>query len=67
MSFQYDQEKEEAISTARERVSEAVEALEETMPDTAEELVWIRDQLSQELFRLQHRILVGADEGGDLF
>ena len=67
MSFQYDQEKEEAICAARERVGEAVDVLEEMLPDTAEELSWIRDQLSQELFRLQHSISVSADEKGDLF
>ena len=67
MNFQYDQEKEEAICTARERVGEAVDALEEMLPDTAEELIWIRDQLSQELIRLQNRISVCADEGGGRF
>lgn len=47
--MEYLQEKEEALSLARERVAEAAEALEEILPDTAEELVWIRENIREEL------------------
>jgi uncharacterized protein with HEPN domain len=61
MQFQYDKEKEEAILTAKEKVTEAADVLEEALPDTAEELNWIRSQLVQELMRLQNRMTLQAD------
>ncbi len=61
MQFQYDKEKEEAILIAKEKVAEAVDVLEEALPDTAEELNWIRSQLLQELMRLQNKMALRAD------
>ena len=42
-------EKEEALSSAKEKVAEAEEILEEFLPSTAEELGWIRENLVGEI------------------
>ncbi|MBR3837132.1 MAG: hypothetical protein IKJ74_03215 [Clostridia bacterium] len=41
--------KEEALSLAKEKIAEAAEALEEILPDTSEELVWLGETVGEEL------------------
>jgi DNA polymerase III delta prime subunit len=63
MSYEAFCEKEEALNAAKENVSEAAGALEEILPETAEELNWIRGQLVRELIDLHTRMQEAADVG----
>ena len=56
-----DFEKEDILKSAREKVGEAAEELEEILPDTAEELSWIWESLRDEI-----RTAKRAREGGAL-
>jgi hypothetical protein len=46
-------EKEEVLVRVKEMIGEAVEALEDILPDVAEELGWIRESLLGELIALK--------------
>ena len=45
----YPQNREDVLISAREKIGEAVEELEEVLPDTAEELSWIWETLREEI------------------
>jgi hypothetical protein len=62
--------KEEALSLAKEKIAEAAEALEEILPDTSEELVWLGETVGEELLSVRTAntcISDGAYEEGGLF
>jgi hypothetical protein len=63
MDYEFNEEKEEALLLAKECVGDAAEALEEYLPDTSEELVWIRETLLRELIVLQSKIGEAAGNG----
>lgn len=56
-------EKEEALLSAKEKVGEAVEALEEVLPDAAEELIWIQENLARELREFRAQMSQSASAG----
>jgi len=46
-------EKEEVLIRAKEMIGETVEALEEILPDVAEELGWIRESILGEILAVK--------------
>ncbi|MBQ3074613.1 MAG: hypothetical protein IJC26_00965 [Clostridia bacterium] len=60
--------KEEALSLAKEKIAEAAEALEEVLPDTSEELVWLGETVGEELLAVRTACTCHSDgvyeEGG---
>lgn len=70
MSIEWMNIKEEAILFAKEKVSDASEAIEELLPETAEELDWIETILAKELFSLRaqrsEQLVLAAEKGGAL-
>jgi len=61
--LRYDFEMEEIVSSAKEKVGEAAEALEAFLPDTAEELSWIRESLNDQILRLRSAENESIDQG----
>ena len=61
----YPQNREDVLISAREKIGEAVEELEEVLPDTAEELSWIWETLREEI-RTAHRTDARLQEGSAL-
>ena len=55
----YPQNREDVLISAREKIGEAVEELEEVLPDTAEELSWIWETLREEI-RVAHKARTDA-------
>lgn len=51
--MKYSENMEEALSQAKEKVSEAADILEELLPDTAEELSWIRENIREEILAVR--------------
>ena len=47
--MRYSEETERTLTLAGEKVSEAAQALEDILPDTAAELDWIRESIREEL------------------
>jgi hypothetical protein len=68
MSIDWMNVKEEAILFAKEKVSDASDAIEEILPETAEELDWIETILAKELLgiRMQRseQVSLSAPKGG---
>ena len=67
MSIEWMNMKEEAILFAKEKVADAIESIEEILPETAEELDWIKGILGKELIGLRSersQQLALADEKG---
>ncbi len=61
MTLEYQQEREEALAGAKEKVAEAVELLEELLPETAEELSWIAENIHQEWLTARASFAMCAD------
>lgn len=67
--MKYCENAEEALSAAKEKVSEAVDILEDVLPDTAEELSWICENIREEILAVRSGECLRADgvSEGEIF
>ena len=59
--MKYYQEREEALLLAKEKIAEAAETLEEILPDAAEELGWLKENLREEILSVRAERVESAD------
>lgn len=59
--MEYQQEREESLEMAREKVADAAQILEEILPEAAEELTWIAENIREEFLAVRSLFVMHAD------